>query len=134
MGAATCKDGACCAASSGNEIKLEQNPLAALTTDESPERKSISAVSDELKAIEGTWIRENDKMPMGDIRNNQVHWHPGYQHEPSKISVDDGNLEMELAGESHHGQIVRNSSGQINQLTWDDGEVWIRVSRITQQN
>lgn len=76
--------------------------------------------------LQGSWRRQADDEPMGEICSGAVMWHESYAHPPSGLRiVNSGDVEMELIGQFH---IAVYEEGPPARLRWSDGEVWIRVA------
>eukprot|EP00747_Dinoflagellata_sp_TGD_P167666 gnl/TRDRNA2_/TRDRNA2_192451_c0_seq1.p1 gnl/TRDRNA2_/TRDRNA2_192451_c0~~gnl/TRDRNA2_/TRDRNA2_192451_c0_seq1.p1 ORF type:complete len:150 (-),score=22.33 gnl/TRDRNA2_/TRDRNA2_192451_c0_seq1:237-638(-) len=84
-----------------------------------------SGLPPEIVKIQGYWCRDTDGRPMGEIKQSNVEWEEGYQHDPSPLRVAaGGGVEMQLLG-TYHRCILEE--GPPARLKWSDGEVWVRI-------
>mmetsp|Transcript_42597 Transcript_42597/g.110051 ORF Transcript_42597/g.110051 Transcript_42597/m.110051 type:complete len:134 (+) Transcript_42597:104-505(+) len=94
------------------------------TSEGMPSLQAKDAQGSLLDTLQGSWVRQMDRMPMGEIRGTQVYWDQTFQSDPSEITVlPDGVLELELQGDKHTGQY---KTSPATCLQWSDGEVWVR--------
>eukprot|EP00747_Dinoflagellata_sp_TGD_P196652 gnl/TRDRNA2_/TRDRNA2_67031_c0_seq1.p1 gnl/TRDRNA2_/TRDRNA2_67031_c0~~gnl/TRDRNA2_/TRDRNA2_67031_c0_seq1.p1 ORF type:complete len:134 (+),score=29.28 gnl/TRDRNA2_/TRDRNA2_67031_c0_seq1:201-602(+) len=127
--------GAMCVCANGDDTKnkdLVEPPRAdkevavfSATDEQQPSLKIGGEASSLLEKIQGNWIRQIDGRAMGEIKNSAVVWEDSYQHESSPLRLGaNGELEMQLAGSVYRANY---QAGNEETLTWDDGEVWVRV-------
>lgn len=70
---------------------------------------------------------DNGEM-LGIIRDGKMHWEARFEHAPSQLRMGPAppftSVAMLLGGQTCRGVFNPGPPGRI---TWDDGEVWLRI-------
>mmetsp|Transcript_35397 Transcript_35397/g.77467 ORF Transcript_35397/g.77467 Transcript_35397/m.77467 type:complete len:231 (+) Transcript_35397:56-748(+) len=76
--------------------------------------------------LQGTWVQEPSRNPVGEIRDNYFHWGGSFQHAPTELqglpALPNGKVTMNLDGETTWAVF---KPGPPSRLQWCDGEVWV---------
>merc|ERR1712054_32166 len=87
----------------------------------------------DIGGVDGSWIREHGRQPIGSISDGVLRWNKGYSLETTDLKMTgDGNLEMDLSDAPVDSTARGVYTGVFKpeaspaSITWSDGEVWVK--------
>lgn len=79
--------------------------------------------------LQGSWVGDEDDLPLGTVVKGEVHWEPDYNHPPSPLTPIPpevgSTIRVTLAGVEYSGTFAQ---GPPATLHWSDGQVWRRTT------